>query len=99
MSAMLESRRCKNPRRTLCKCEPSDVLALTLKPSEDGAAWIVRLFGASGESRKAKLTWASPLVGQTWKSNLAEESLSPIEDEISVGGCELLTLRIERKSQ
>jgi hypothetical protein len=32
-------------------------------------------------------------------ANLAEESLSPIEDEISVGGWELLTLRIERKSQ
>jgi alpha-mannosidase len=54
---------------SLLRIEPSDVLALTLKPSEDGAAWIVRLFGASGEPRKAKLTWASPLVGQAWKSN------------------------------
>ncbi len=77
--------------------EPADVLALTLKPSEDGEAWIVRLFGASGEPRKAKLNWASSHAGRTWKSNLAEEPLQLVENDISIAGWELVTLRVERK--
>src|SRR3984893_8424106 len=34
-----------------------DVLLQESKRSADGSAWIVRLFGASGENRKAGLTW------------------------------------------
>ena len=33
--------------------EPQDVVPVTFKPSDDGRAWIVRLFGASGENRKS----------------------------------------------
>lgn len=84
---------------SLFRIEPSDVLAITLKPSEDGEAWIIRLFGASGQPRKAKLTCTSPLLGKIWRSNLSEESLIPTEDEIDVDGWELVTLRIDRKSQ
>jgi alpha-mannosidase len=77
------------------RVEPADVLALTLKPSEDGQAWIVRIFGASGETRQAKLTWSSP-TGKTWISNLAEAQLSAASEEIAVAGWELVTLRVER---
>ena len=44
-------------------------LALALKPSEDGQAWIVRLFGASGEARQAKLTWSF-----RHRENMAQQS-------------------------
>lgn len=81
---------------SLLRVEPADVLVLTLKPSEDGNAWIVRLFGASGASRKAKLTWSSPAIGKTWESNLAEEQLLPLEGEVPVAGWGLTTLRVER---
>ena len=76
--------------------QPEDVLALTLKPSDDGKAWIVRLFGASNEPQKATLTWPKLPVGKTWLSNLAEEQLDPAPNEIPVDPWELVTLRIDR---
>ncbi len=79
------------------RVEPVEVLVETLKPSDDGKAWIVRLFGASGEARNAMLTWsASAHAGKTWQSNLAEEQLSSVESTVPVAGWELVTLRVER---
>jgi alpha-mannosidase len=85
------------PSNSFLRVEPADVLVLTLKPSEDGKAWIVRLFGASGETRKATLTWSSSAIaGKTFQSNLAEEQLGPVPGEVAVVGWELVTLRVER---
>ena len=81
---------------SLLRVEPSDVAVLTLKQSDDGKAWIVRLFGASGEARNAKLTWSSSRIGKTWRSNLAEEALTPVEGNVAIAGWELVTLRVER---
>jgi alpha-mannosidase len=78
------------------RVQPDDVLALTLKPSHDGKAWVVRLFGASDEPQKATLTWPKLAVGKTWLSNLAEEQLDPAPNEVPVGAWELVTLRIDR---
>jgi len=86
----------KPSSESLLRVEPADVLALTLKPSDDGKAWIVRLFGASGEPRKAKLTWSTQSAGKTWLSNLAEEQLDSADGEIPVAGWELVTLRVDR---
>jgi hypothetical protein len=80
--------------------EPNDVLPITLKPSEDGRAWIVRLFGASGENRKARIHWAMRTnVSSTepvWLSDLAEQPLTPITSEIEVPGMDVVTVRIEQ---
>jgi hypothetical protein len=75
--------------------EPSDVLALTFKPSEDRSAWIVRLFGASGERRTAQLKWLRSGEAKFWQSNLAEEKLEPIGSEFEIAGWDLLTIRVE----
>jgi alpha-mannosidase len=80
------------------KIEPADVLAITLKPSEDRSAWIVRLFGASGESRMAKLDWGTGTSVKYWISNLAEEKLRPADDPLQVDGWDLVTLRVEKSS-
>jgi alpha-mannosidase len=82
--------------QSLLRVEPGDVLVFALKPSDDGKAWIVRLFGASGEARNATLKWSGPAVGKTFLSNLAEEDLEPAPNEIAVAGWELVTLRVER---
>lgn len=82
----------------LLKIEPADVLAITLKPSEDRSAWIVRLFGASGESRTAKLDWGAATSVKSWISNLAEEKLGPADDPFQVDGWDLVTLRVEKSS-
>jgi hypothetical protein len=78
------------------RVHPDDVLALTLKPSDDGKAWVVRLFNASGEPRKATLTWPKLAVGKMWRSNLAEKQLDPAPDEVPMGAWELVTLRIDQ---
>jgi hypothetical protein len=82
----------------LLKIEPADVLAITLKPSEDRSAWIVRLFGASGEPRTAKLDWGAATSVKSWISNLAEEKLRPADDLFPVDGWDLVTLRVEKSS-
>jgi alpha-mannosidase len=99
LSQPLLARLSSNPKtlsHSLLRVEPNDVLAVTLKPSDDGKAWIVRLFGASGETRNARLVWSPRLTAKTWYSNLAEDQLHPAPGEVTVGGWELLTLRIDR---
>ena len=81
---------------SLVRVEPADVLVVALKPSNDGTAWIIRLFGAGGRASRVRLTWASATIGKTWASNLAEEQLHPLQGEIPIAGYELITLRVER---
>lgn len=84
------------PSEPFLQIEPSDVLALALKPSEDGKAWIVRLFGASGEERKARLHWSTPAPPRLWLSDLSEKPIEPVEGEIAVAGWDLVTVRADR---
>jgi hypothetical protein len=77
------------------RVEPEDVLVTALKPSDDGAAWIVRLFGASGEDRRAKLVWPEK-PRKVWVSNTSEAAGAEASDSILVPAWEVVTLRIER---
>ncbi|HTF70522.1 MAG TPA: glycosyl hydrolase-related protein, partial [Edaphobacter sp.] len=98
LSEPLQARAVSPSAKPIDSClsiEPSDVLALTFKPSEDRAAWIVRLFGASGERRTAKLKWLRSGEAKLWLSNLAEEKLEPIGSEFELAGWDLLTIRVE----
>jgi len=79
----------------LLRVEPQDVLALALKTSEDGESTVIRLFGASGEERQAKLTWAAPKQPQLWLSDLSEQRLKRAEHEVTVSGWDLVTLRAD----
>ncbi len=81
---------------SMLKIEPASVLLTELKPSDDGKAWIVRLFGASSEDVLARLTWRSQNTGKAFLSNLAEEPLRAIKGEVPVAGLDLVTLRVER---
>jgi alpha-mannosidase len=74
----------------------SDKVVITaFKPSDDGRAWIVRLFGASGKTEKVKLSWASPVPRQVWFSDTSElprEKAAPI---VEVPAWGIVTLRAE----
>ncbi len=84
-----------SPSAMKLRIEPEDILVQECKPSTDGKAWIVRLFGASGETRKANLTWAQNKPIRIWRSNLNEEPLESVGQQVEVGAWELVTLRIE----
>jgi len=79
----------------LLRVEPEDVLALMLKTSDDGAGTVIRLFGASGEERKAKVTWTTG-APQMWLSDLSEHRGKRVEGEVLVAGWDLVTLRADR---
>ena len=81
---------------SLLQIEPADVLATVLKPSDDGRALIVRLFGASGEHRSAKLAWNTKSMPRIWISDLSERPRTPVEGVVEVPGLGLVTLRVER---
>jgi hypothetical protein len=72
------------------------VVVLESKPSADGKAWIVRLFGASGENRRARLSWDEKDAPKVWHSDLSEQPLAPAGDDVDVAAWELVTLRVER---
>jgi len=65
------------------------------KRSADGRAWIVRLFGAAGEGRKAGLTWTDGRPIKVWRSKLREEPLEQLPTQVHVRAWDLVTLRIE----
>ena len=85
-----------SPAQPLLQIEPPDVLALALKPSEDGNAWIVRLFGASGEDRTATLRWSQPTPPRIWLSDLSEKPIKALDGEIAVAAWDLVTVRVDR---
>lgn len=80
----------------MLRIEPASVLLNELKPSDDGKAWIVRLFCASNDEASVRLTWPSTGIGETFLSNLAEEPLRSVNGEVPIAGWELITLRVER---
>lgn len=83
---------------SLLRIEPEDVLAIALKPSDDGQALILRLFGASGEDRQAQLHWFG-LDRRVSISDLSENPLKPIVGAVPVSGWDVVTLRVEAQLQ
>jgi hypothetical protein len=59
-------------------------------------AWLVRLFGASGEEKTAKSHWSTPAPRQMCLSDLSEAPIQRIGDEMAVAGWNLVTLRVDR---
>jgi hypothetical protein len=86
----------QRPRTALkLRIDQEDVLLQECKRSADGNAWIIRLFGAAGENRKASLTWTGDTPIEVWRSDLSEQPLERIGTQVEVPVWELVTLRIE----
>ena len=86
-----------DPSDPMLRLSSEDVLVQSLKPSDDGKAWIVRLFGASAEAQEVSFTWAARAkAGRSWISNLAEEPIRVVSGAIPVAGWQVVTVRVER---
>jgi len=81
----------------LFRVSREDVIVTCLKPSDDGKAWIVRLYGASGREQAVDLAWASG-ARKTWISDTSERPISEVGGPVSVPGWGLVTLRVELAS-
>ena len=77
------------------RLDSDTVIVQSFKPSRDGKAWIVRLFGVSGGPAKVSLTWADPQPAAVSLSNFAEEQGEKVTGAIEVPGYGLVTLRAE----
>ncbi len=86
----------QSPSGSRLRIEPADVVVLESKPSADGKAWIVRLFGASGQDRRARLSWNGDTAPRVWHSDLSEQTLAPAGHDVDVAAWDLVTLRVER---
>ena len=83
------------PSALKLQIDQEDVILQGCKRSADGSAWIVRLFGASGGDREAKLTWTDSAPLAIWRSDLREQPLELLGALVNVPAWELITLRIE----
>ena len=84
-----------SPAYSLLQIEPADILVSGLKRSDDSKAWIVGLFGASGQSRRAKLRWRNGVPTRMWVSDISEQKRKRVDGDVEVAGWDLVTLRIE----
>jgi alpha-mannosidase len=76
------------------RVENDRVVVTAFKPSEDGKAWILRLYGASGQDQVARLVWRQP-VSVTY-SDVVELAGQKAPEAIPVPAWSLVTLRAER---
>ncbi|MGQ9592466.1 MAG: glycosyl hydrolase-related protein, partial [Planctomycetota bacterium] len=78
------------------RIDAEGAIATAFKPSDDGRAWILRLFGASGRNERVSLVWAGPKPARVYWSDTSERPLRPVEGEIVVPAWGLVTLRSEK---
>ncbi|NIA12682.1 MAG: hypothetical protein GWP08_01285 [Nitrospiraceae bacterium] len=69
-----------------------DVVVSVLKPSDDGQALVLRLFGASGRPASVGLEWAADV----YKSGLNEKEAARLSGEVKVPPYGIVTLRAPR---
>ena len=87
--------RSAKPLASRLQVEGEGVLVSAMKPSDDGHAIIVRLYGASGKDATARLNWSDPVPKKTWLSDASEQPLKEAGDRIEVPGWGTVTLRAE----
>ncbi len=82
------------PKETLLgPVEGAQVTAF--KPSEDGQAWIVRLFNSTDKPAQAKLHWRGPEPKALWLSDNSERPLQPATSPVDILPYGMVTLRAE----
>jgi len=81
-------------QRSILSVEPAGVIVTAFKPSEDGKAWVVRLFNAGERPASAKINWGKAVPKIIWLSNFAEEQVSRVTEPINMAGYEIVTLRV-----
>jgi hypothetical protein len=70
-------------------------MATAFKPSEDGRAWILRLFGASGKDEEVKLEWNDPAPKAIWLSDNSEQPRQQVSGPIRLPAWGIVTVRAD----
>jgi hypothetical protein len=81
------------PRLTL---SPAGVVLQALKPSDDGAAWIARLWNPGAQPQRVTLNWAEPRPARVSLSGSLETPGEPLAGPLTVPARGVVTVRAER---
>ena len=76
-----------------------DILVTAFKPSDDGKAWIVRLFNSGTVKRSTRLAWADPKPASLWLSDTSEKPQSSLRGSVTLPPQGLVTIRAEKGPQ
>jgi hypothetical protein len=79
----------------LLKLSSDEVVVTGLKPADEGKAWIIRLYGASGEDKTVRLNWGHKWPTSVSLTDTGEQAGQRIGNRVSVPGYGLVTLRAE----
>jgi hypothetical protein len=75
--------------------ESAGIIVTAFKPSDDGKAFIVRLWNPTDETQTAHLNWNRPIRGMWFSSGLEERGAeAPPTVELPISG--VMTLRVEQ---
>jgi alpha-mannosidase len=85
----------KPPAEPLLTLSTDDVIVTALKPSDDGKATVVRLYGASGRDTEVTLAWGPSGPMRTWLSDTSERPLKEAGKTVSIPAWGVVTLRAE----
>jgi alpha-mannosidase len=83
------------PEQPRLSVSGAGVAVTAFKPSDDGQAWIVRLFGHAGKPEQIKLVWSEPQPKKVWLSDNSEQPLRPVGESVEVPAYGIVTLRAE----
>jgi alpha-mannosidase len=78
----------------LLEMDSPEVLVETVKVSEDGNAFVVRLFGVSGRTAKVRLEWKGARSAKVFLTDLTEKPLALIPAKIEVPGHGVTMVRV-----
>lgn len=91
----MRGRASKPVPRPRLRLTSEEIVVTGLKPSDDGKAVIVRLWGASGHDRVTRLEWNDPQPSGVWLSSTSEARGQKAQGDIPVPAWSLVTLRAE----
>ena len=92
---LIVSRELKQQDPLLEVSDPS-VLVTRAVPTDDGKGMMIRLWGASGLTKKVRLKWRSDIDSVT-RSDLSQHAIGKIGNTVEVPGWGVVTLRFEWK--
>lgn len=81
--------------RSFLRIQPEQVLVTHLKPSDDGLAYVARLYAASGKSCEARLSGKRRSIGAMHVSDLDENEHAPLRGRVEVPAQGMTTVRIK----
>jgi alpha-mannosidase len=85
------------PAPSLFQLQPSSVIATSIKPVENGRAWLLHFYNPTGQSQFTQLHWNEPMPVRFFRSNSFGKAGDRIEDGFTLPAFGSRIIRIEKQ--